>query len=138
MKKLLSVICLFTLLSSSAVLAHPGAAGNVSNKNRSYWNPITIHNYAPYSIRYAFNNDNFYNLDRSETDVYHSGIGDKRAFFVVAGCTEVNANGECMTYTSHALPDYFNAEEIGSINIRSVTDVEVICLDGTTTSCVIK
>ncbi len=129
MKRVLSLFCLIAFLSSSAVFA---------NKHRDYWNAITIHNSAPYAVYYSFNDDVDYVLDRNQTDTYHSGIGDTRAWFILRGCTEVNANGECLTYVHHAFPEYYDAEKIAKIEIKSVFDAEITCLDGGKTSCVIK
>ncbi len=138
MKRLLSIVCLAALLSSSSALAHHKSVGEGSHKHRDYWNPITVHNFAPYAVYYSINNDVDYLLDRNETDIYHSGVGDQRAFIVFRGCSERNPNGECVTYISHMLPDYYNAEKIATINIKSVLEADITCVDGTTTSCVIK
>lgn len=138
MKRLLSIVCLAALLSSSSALAHHKSAGDGCRKHRDYWNPITVHNYAPYAVYYSINNDVDYLLDRSETDIYHSGVGDSRAYIVLRGCSERNANGECVTYISHMLPEYYNAEKIATINIKSVFEADITCVDGTATSCVIK
>lgn len=137
MKRFISIVCLFALLSSS-VMAANHKTGRDCCKKRDFWNPITVHNYAPYSITYSINSGVAYNLDRSETDIYHSGTGDARAYLVLSGCTERNADGACLTYSSHMLPEYYNAEKIATINIKSILDAEIICIDGTTTSCIIK
>ncbi|MBX9585865.1 MAG: hypothetical protein K2X50_01275 [Gammaproteobacteria bacterium] len=138
MKRLLSIVCVFALLCSSVMAANHKTGRDCCKKNRDYWNPITVHNYAPYSVTYSFNSGVDYNLDRSETDIYHSGAGDARAYLVIRGCTERNADGYCLTATSHMFPEYYNAEKIATINIKSVFDAEIICIDGTTTSCIIK
>jgi hypothetical protein len=129
-------------LTSSTVMAASHAERRNCHKNREYWNLITIHNIAPYDLIYRFANSksagNEYGIEQSSTDLYHSGVGDARVTIVLSGCTERNLNGGCTTYTQHALPGIYNAEQISTINFKSVFDVEITCLDGSSTSCLAK
>ena len=141
MKKCCLVLSLCGIMGSTVAVAH-NASSQDQLKNRAFWHPITIYNHAPYDIGYAVYaeghmNSGFY-IRTSSSDVYHSGFGDKRAMFAVSACVEYNPNGVCTHLVSRALPNYYNVEEIATIDIKSVYDVEVICVDGSTTSCMLK
>jgi len=141
MKKWIIALSLTTLLSSSAILAHNAVTNNPS-KNRAYWNPITLNNYAPYGILYRFYLDRLpnaiYFIDKNGTDIFHTGAGNKRSWFAVQACTKTDSNGKCIMSVRHFLPNPYNAEEIATINIKAVDDIEVICRDGSSTSCMLQ
>ncbi len=114
----------------------------LSTSASAYWNPITIHNYAPYGIIYRFTLEELpnalYIIYKDGTDIFHSGVGNKRSWFGVQACTLNDEKGKCILYTRHFLPNPYNAEKIATINIKAVDDVEVICHDGTSTSCMLQ
>lgn len=110
------------------------------SKVRSFWNPVMIYNDAPYDIEYAFyspTGGHFYFVERGKTDVYHSGVADKRVSLLVAACTEVNNQGKCVNVITHVAPGYYNAELIKAIHVNSVYDAKVMCYGGVA-SCMLK
>jgi len=142
MKVWIKVLSLCALLCSSMVFG-----GNLKDNNdantRAYWNRITVFNHASYDIRYAFltsiSLDQLYDLRRNSQDTYHSGLGDKHARFLIMACTERDPNGFCLNDVIYSItPDYYNAEEITAMKIHSATNIEVICRDGSATSCIAK
>lgn len=142
MKVWIRALSLSVLLCSSMALASNTEDHNPSN-NRSYWNRITVFNHASYDIEYAFLTDvpldQMYYIKRNSQDTYHSGLGDKHARFLVKACTERDPNGFCLNYVGWSTTsDYYNAEEISAVKIHSAYNVEVICRDGSSTSCIAK
>ena len=113
-----------------------------SNNAKAYWNAITLYNESPYRIYYTFCGwftlwpwDNTYSIKPGETDVYHSGLGDTDDYLSIRGCSKESANGECLTVVYRTY--HYNSELIKSIHIKSLMDIEVTCLDGGSTSCVL-
>ncbi len=142
MKVWIRLLTLSALLCSSMV-----SASNTENNNslnaRSYWNPITVFNHASYDVQYAFFSSNpldqLYKIKRNSQDTYHSGVGDKRARFFIMACTERDPNGFCLNEILYkSTPEHYNAEEITAVKIHSAFDIEVICRDGSSTSCIVK
>lgn len=130
MKRILIVLGL-TALINSPVLAV---------ESRDYHNPVTVFNYAPYDIQYQIGGKPsfFYTVKKGGTDVYSAGVLDNRVLITIAACTDKNKDGFCSTIVSHMNPQYYNANLIKSIQIKSVYDYRVICLDNGVTTCLQK
>jgi hypothetical protein len=131
----------FIFLSLLAIaMVTPTFAHN--NNAKAYWNAITLYNGSPYKIYYTFSTlftfwpwNKTYTIKPGETDVYHSGIGDTDAYLSIRGCSKESADGECLTVVSREY--HYNSELIKSIKIKSLLDIEITCLDGGSTSCVL-
>jgi hypothetical protein len=130
MKRSLVFLAL-TLVINSSVFA---------KNTLDYYNPIAISNFAPYDIMYQFgqNLSRFYLVKKGETDVYSAGVFDTHVLITITACVERRPDGFCTTTTSHMNPIYYNAKLIKAIQIKSVFDYKVICLDNGTTSCVVQ
>jgi hypothetical protein len=125
------VILGLTILVNSAVFAF---------ESRDLHNPITIYNYAPYDIQYQIGGKPslFYTVKKGGSDVYSAGILDTRVLITVTACTDMKVDGFCSTVASHMNPLYYNARLIKSIQIKSVYDYRVICLDNGVQTCIVK
>lgn len=146
MKKLICAIGMISWLCActSAFAAHDANQGSLS-QDRYYRNSIILYNDAPYDITYTIMCAGYYVIPYSimsgSSGFYYTGAGDTNAWLRLVGCTEFKSNGGrvsgCLSYVEHHIPQKFNAELVKSIHIKSVYDVEVTCLDGGTTSCLI-
>lgn len=112
------------------------------NNAKAYWNAVTLYNESPSTIRYTFSTwltnwpwNKTYTIKPGETDVYHSGMGDEYDVLHIRGCIKESAKGECLTYVDREYP--CNSELIKSIRIKSLLDIEITCLDGGSTSCLL-
>lgn len=120
---------------------YAGSKTDFTASNLSHWNPISIYNNTENDIAYLVNGSYggvIYGIPAGAADLYHSGFGDSNASFDVALCTKV-VGDRCIEPSPAPVkpctPDRYNAEEIHSIRIDSLTSCTVVCNDGTATSC---
>jgi hypothetical protein len=136
MKKLIlaSLVTLF--------IACPTLANN--NETRSRGNPVTLYNDTPLDMNYMFVSKStrgfgVFSIDSGATDIYHSGFGDSHARLYLGACLERGSSGyACLTHISNIIPQIYNAELISKIHIKSLYEIEVTCLDGGSTSCLLN
>ncbi len=138
MKKLLS--CFITLLTLSSPL-YAGTKSDFAGSALSHWNPVSIYNNTDNDIAYLVNGSYggaIYGIPAGAADLYHSGFGDYNASFDIAVCTKV-AGDKCIepapANVKPCTQDRYNFEEVHQIKINSLTSCDVVCNDGTTTSC---
>lgn len=129
MKCAIAAMGLLAVLSSSAY----------GISKRDIHNPITITNYAPYDIKYQIgsNLSVFYTVKKGGTDVYNASVIDSHVLITVTACIDKTKDGFCTTIASHMNPQYYNANLIKSIQVRSAYDYRVTCLDGGLVSCLV-
>lgn len=138
MKRFIAILGLM-LLNNSTISAATQDVSKDLRQNRG-GNPVTIYNYAPYDIEYRIGGSlaMFHSLKRGENTVFKAGIFDTKVLITVAACTDRNKDGFCSTIATHMNPNYYNAQLIKSIQVKSAYDYRVICTDLTATSCIVK
>ena len=132
---------LSTVLALSITL--PVYAGFKSDtpKKVGNWNAITIFNNTDTDIAYTVMGaygGAVYGIKSGLADIYHSGVGDEYAYFMVGTCQHMTNNGgRCdQAGPQQVCPNsHYNADLIKAIYINSLTSCTVTCLDGSDTSC---
>lgn len=115
-----------------------------NNDTRSRGNPVTLYNDTPLDTNYMFVSKStrgfgVFSIDSGKTDIYHSGFGDTHARLYLGACVEKSPSGmTCTTFISNIIPQIYNVELISKIHIKSLYEIEVTCLDGGFTSCLVN
>ncbi len=133
------------LLLSAGFSGYAVAEANVL-QGRDFWNPVMIMNSTSQDIAYkvvshANKSDNLYGVKMGREDTYHAGFGDKNATFYVGICAHMDYNGgrcsklEPDTFKNCVNNVHYNAELVKVVQVRSPSICRVICLDGSSTSC---
>jgi hypothetical protein len=143
LKKLICAIGMISwLCACTSTFAADDANQGSQNQERSYRNSIILYNNAPYDITYEIICGMGHGprpIMSGSSDLYYTGGTHTNAWLRLIACTEFKSNGGrvsgCLSYVEHQIPIEFNAELVKSIDIKSVYDVKVTCLDGGTTSC---
>lgn len=110
-------------------------------KKTGNWNAVTIFNNTGVDIAYTMMGSYggaVYGIKSGLADVYHSGVGDEYAYFMVGVCNHMTNNGgRCdQAGPQQVCPNaHYNADLIKAIYINSLTSCTVTCLDGGDTSC---
>ncbi len=134
MKLLWITLSLSALMCTTCIEARE-VANNDSHKNRSFWNPITLNNFTPFTVKYKFGGGFVHHISSNSPDIYHSKIFSSHQSIWFSSWTESNG---VLSISRRFLPNQYNTEKIATINIKIFNDIQVICLDGSTTSCIAK
>lgn len=139
---LVTALSLF-LLSSCPIYAAHGKACNVT---RDKLNSVHIINNTDSDVVYRMLSSSaanmYYGVKHRNSSKYHAKPGDSHTTFEIAACERFNnTSGICIKFDPKKLKNcvgntYYNANEIDSITINSLSSCTVNCNDGTSTSCV--
>lgn len=145
MKTRLTVITALSLalLANSPIFAEQA---KVKNASRDKLNSVIIVNNTDKDLAYRVLSTSaanmFYGVKHRNSSKYHAKPGDSHATFDIAECERFNnASGLCIKFDAKKLKNcvgntFYNANEVDSITINSLSSCTVNCNDGTSTSCV--
>jgi hypothetical protein len=140
MKRFFVSLLLTAMVGSTAIAAGNDAFTDQSTE-RGFWHGVTVYNDANYDVEYAMYNGSrgkTYLVKKGGTDVYHTGVGDTRVAILVGACMLPDSNGNCSSVPKRNSLRFYNAELIQDIHIKGVYNLQVTCVDGGSTSCLVK
>jgi len=152
MKQLIMASVLTAAVSFCSLTANADSQHSLEAKGN--WNPVTIYNNLNTSLDYSFGFAT-YNVKAGSTDVYHSKGGDAATKFTASRCLAYkdvinlydDGNGNLFYYTTTICVQkqtlcndqkIYNVDLMKSIQVFGVNACLVTCLDGTTTSCIVR
>lgn len=147
MASVLTIAVSFCSLTANADSQH-------SLEAKGNWNPVTIYNNLNTSLDYSFGFAT-YSIKAGRSDVYHSKGGDAATKFTASRCLAyqdvvsyyTDANGNLSWYVTTICVQRqtlcndqktYNVDLMKSIQVFGVNACLVTCLDGSTTSCIVR